>query len=106
MSGHTPGPWHWSNEFKTSDGRKTWSLISDADGYGILACDGEENAPQGINDHANASLIAAAPELLSSTQMLLDVLDELSSQCDGIAEFQAPIRIARAVIAKATGEQP
>ena len=51
---------------------------------------------------ANARLIAAAPDLLTATQMLLDVLDELDDECDAVAEFQAPIRMARAAITKAT----
>ena len=98
MSGHTPGPWHWSDEFKTGDDRKTWSLISDADGYGILTCDGEENAPQGINDHANARLIAAAPDLLAICQRILDhPLIRITG------DVEIPLRSA---ISKATGEQP
>jgi hypothetical protein len=54
----TPGPWQWSNAFQTLDGRENWSLIG-ADGYGILCCDGIENAPQGIGDQANADFISS-----------------------------------------------
>ena len=63
MSGHTPGPWKWSSGYETIDGRPTWSLVGETDGYGILSCDGEENSPQGMNDEANARLIAAAPTM-------------------------------------------
>ena len=64
MSGHTPGPWRWSNNFQTEDGRYTWTLLGGESGYGILSCDGEGNSPHGINDEANARLIAVAPDLL------------------------------------------
>lgn len=98
MSKHTPGPWYWSPDYKTGDGRATWSLIG-SDGYGILSCDGEENSPQGLglSGGANARLIAAAPEML---QMLIYCRDWLQGS--------EPHR-ARAVsecITKATGEQP
>lgn len=62
MSKHTPGPWYWSNQYKTISGEFTWSLIGDG-GYGILSCDGEENSPQGFNGEANARLIADAPAM-------------------------------------------
>ena len=64
MSGNAPSPWAWSDEYRTIDGRATWSLVA-ADGYGILSCDGEENSPPGLNEPRLARLIAAAPILLS-----------------------------------------
>lgn len=68
----TPGPWEWDDRYPSSNtGEKTWSLIG-ADGYGILSCDGVENSPQGLNDDANAKLIAAAPELVEALSELLE----------------------------------
>jgi hypothetical protein len=99
MSKHTPGPWHWSNRYKTSDNERfTWSLIG-ANGYGILSCDGEENSPQGLGESGatNARLIAAAPELLDA---LLRVLRDVASDGRDGWEDQA-----RAAVAKATGEK-
>jgi hypothetical protein len=96
MDKHTPGPWYWSNSYKTRDERLTWSLIG-ANGYGILSCDGEANSPQGLGDTGatNARLIAAAPELLGALQQLC---------ADGL-HTQEKWDNARAAIAKATGEQ-
>ena len=51
------------------------------------------------------ALKAQRDELLAATQYLLDVLDELDGECDAIAEFQAPIRAARAVLAKHKGAE-
>ncbi len=62
---HTPGPWRWSKDYNTGDGRETWSLIGSY-GYGILSCDGVANSPQGLGHTSNANLIAAAPDLLAA----------------------------------------
>lgn len=67
---HTPGEWYWTDAYpKSSDGERTWSLIG-AGGYGILSCDGVGNSPQGLNNEANARLIAAAPEMLVALEKL------------------------------------
>lgn len=76
---HTPGPWYWDDRYPASEGRKTWSLIG-ANGYGILSCDGEENSPQGLNDHVNACLIAAAPELLEAAEAALKALEAIADE--------------------------
>ena len=94
MSNHTPGPWFWSPRYKTMDGRGTWSLISSVDGYGILSCDGDENSPQEMNDIENAMLIAASPDMLAALQAVVSVADRKTAEFD----------LARAAIAKATGE--
>lgn len=101
MSGkHTPGPWSWSNAYETTDGRRTWSLVSEENGYGILSCDGEENSPQGINDEPNARLIAAAPELLEALQAAWNCICELPATQDRVEAAE----LVRNAIAKATGE--
>ena len=94
---YTPGPWYWDDRYPASEGRKTWSLIG-ADGYGILSCDGEENSPQGLNDHANGRLIAAAPDLLEALVRLNSLFtvgvdarldDALSSAREAIAKARS-----------------
>jgi len=112
MSKHTPGPWDWSPHYKTGDGRATWSLIGSQDGYGILSCDGDENSPQGLNDEANARLIAAAPELLEALTQIHDVYAAMRQRLsvdyanDGWSAETITLDKAKAAIAKATGEQP
>ena len=95
-SKHTPGPWYWSNQYKTISREPTWSLIGEG-GYGILSCDGEENSPHGINNESNASLIAVAPELL-------EALERMVALFDSGAWSHANVKDARAAIAKAMGE--
>ena len=90
---HTPGEWYWTDAYpKSSDGERTWSLIG-AGGYGILSCDGVGNSPQGLNNEANARLIAAAPELLSVLQEVLVLIPDA---------YETKER-ALAAISKATG---
>lgn len=91
---HTPGEWYWTDAYpKSSDGERTWSLIG-AGGYGILSCDGVGNSPQGLNNEANARLIAAAPELLEQLQEMVRLAEH-----EGWEGFEK----ARAAIEKATG---
>ena len=81
---HTPGPWYWSRD--TMEDRCDITLHSEATGYSILYCCEKPREP-------NARLIAAAPDLLEALQEFLrnpggDYTED----------------IARAAIAKATGE--
>lgn len=66
-------------------------------GYGILSCDGVGNSPQGLNNEANARLIAAAPELLD---FVIEYLDAWNSGMAGDSHLR---RMAEALIQKATG---
>lgn len=103
---HTPGPWKWSESYKTEDGRETFTLVCENYEYGILSCDGLGNSPQSLGPQgmADAKLIVAAPELLEALQGMLEVyggqynddcLPKSSSELDLIQQ-------ARAAIAKAT----
>ena len=92
MSKHTPGPWHTAGEqgvqIRSAKDQiaKVWTM-------------------RGNEWKANARLIAAAPELLEALQSIADCCDEEHAARD-YASRQAEIRgIARAAIAKATGEQ-
>ncbi|WP_186268090.1 hypothetical protein [Burkholderia gladioli] len=95
----TPGPWGWDDRYPSSNtGEKTWSLIG-ANGYGILSCDGEENSPQGLNDDANAKLIAAAPELVEALRRTLQLLTDMGAPEE--PEDAEVLEAARAALAKA-----
>lgn len=91
MTKHTPGPWH------VVEGKLTKSSLEvHANSRAICelwrSWDSE-------TELANARLIAAAPEMLEALQMIaneLPCLDNLMSDKE----------IARAAIAKATGEAP
>ena len=107
---HTPGPWEWSDKYRTADSeRNTWSLLGDG-GYGILSCDGDENSPQslGKSGEANARLIAAAPDLLEAAKLVIawyEAEDDHSKadfyqRMDMCRTSEAALRAA---IAKATG---
>lgn len=99
---HTPGPWEWTNEFKTTDNRQTYSLLG-KNGYGILSCDGLENSPQcfgGTEGTANAHLIAAAPDLLEALIKLRKVAAEMGTD----PVIREAIEQSDAAIAKAVGK--
>ena len=106
MSKHTPGPWEWSDKYRTSDNkRNTWSLLG-KDGYGILSCDGDANSPQslGASGEANARLIAAAPELLEALQMARTYMKYPRDASDAlVTAHNKAIYAVDAAIAKATG---
>jgi len=100
MSKHTPGPWtaetHANGGFDVC-GRGGHGAMS---AYVVCARQAHELKHE---THANARLIAAAPELL-------EALDRLASKCvfptSGNDAFQEAVSHARSVLAKATGEQP
>ena len=96
---HTPGPW-------LIEGRTIYSLMHHGWNRGVEVLKNRFWAScyhdRSVTDEeaeANARLIAAAPELLEALQMFLD--DYESSEGDA----QSCARVARAAIAKATGEQ-
>jgi hypothetical protein len=69
MAAHTPGPWRW--ERIDSTGVDKWVLIGgDTYTYGILECD-VDGSPQGLNDPANARLIASSPALYAALDAIL-----------------------------------
>ena len=101
MSKYTPGPWRWSDEHQARDLSDTWSLIG-SDGYGILSCDGKCNSPNELN-RADASLIAAAPELLEALEELSLLMDDVRN--GEYTPDHLTTQPARAAIAKAKGEE-
>lgn len=111
---HTPGPWEWSESYKTEDGRETFTLVCENYEYGILSCDGLGNSPQSLGPQgmADAKLIVAAPELLEACQAfkrlygrLWDVVEPSGSgflSPESVKEYDAIHELMTAAIAKAT----
>ncbi|MFN7611738.1 MAG: hypothetical protein ACK5QX_12520 [bacterium] len=111
---HTPGPWEWAEDHPQNAvayvyARNGFALDEIATLYG-----GSEDVAKGSDgvwgDHpirrANARLIAAAPDLLTALQDLLDHYLELANSGDCGAwdpEPEPQVIAARAAIAKARG---
>ena len=93
---HTPGPWHVSNDMYGVGNL----LVA-----GVTASNAEPIANCGIGKtgKANARLIAAAPDLLALLQRIAegDVMAGDFNHAETVHEYQ---KLARAAIAKATGE--
>jgi hypothetical protein len=96
---HTPGPWEIDGEYVQQVGQT-----------GLAICDvmnmdvgGDKGWHSGPVTQANKNLIAAAPELLETLQLMLDAFvdDPLSYQYSSGRAVDA----ARAAIAKARGSQ-
>ena len=96
---HTPGPWAWSDgssppRHQYGDGSWLQSqsgMVLDYAGCGSHECK---------VTHADARLIAAAPELLEAMQEIVCAAD-----CNGWEELDPLLSKARAAIAKAAGEK-
>ena len=86
---HTPGPWR---RYKDKTGR-----VSKIESRGRRVCTFQ---PSDLNAEANASLIAAAPELLA-------VIEELRESASYWSEYDVPLGIVERIesaIRKARGE--
>lgn len=96
MSKHTPGPWincqavgqRLSSRRIISDSNKISTVVADVPDYGKTSAS---------ERHANARLIAAAPDLLEALTRAEDYL----RNCCGSAKIA---NFCKAAIAKATGE--
>lgn len=99
MSNYTPGPW-------VAELGRDGCFSIEADRFGItggllVLASRNEHPLLADQMHANARLIAAAPELLEALQNLLnDTQHKEHQDCD---DGPCPVREARAAIAKATG---
>ena len=91
---HTPGPWG-SPSFKPKTICSASGLIADCDMSGHRS--GEENI-------ANARLIKAAPDLLEALEEILNTVPGNSEDPVAKRYFQYLETVAKAAIAKATGE--
>ena len=95
---HTPGPWH-------VDGRPRHEALEIHSESRRIARSLYEGGSEDNEANANAHLIAAAPELLEALKELCDMVDGLFS-IDYHAYDSFTTQPARAVIAKAEGQEP
>lgn len=133
MGKPTPGPWEWESN---GDGVfKTWKLVSLAnydhysvmeftplgqlDAQPVLSDRNGENHPgtmfpaHGIDLrlHPDTMLMAAAPELLRTLQIILDAIDYTNNACrpnemvGGVIDKETLLS-AKLVIMNATGRRP
>jgi hypothetical protein len=109
---HTPGPWHrdaasgYGCDVRAANGRK----IAAVAGLRQPATTKEGLREQRAVDHANACLIAAAPDLLPALKELHRVCSAMDLEHEANrpseAEYIDAMEVAQAAIAKATGESP
>ena len=95
MSNHTPGPWAHTGVivYASSD-----SAIQNP----LATIHGGPSRPECMY---NAKVIATAPELLAALQLCMEYLDCIpESAAGGDDDARRLVMIARAAIAKATGE--
>lgn len=93
MNTYTPAPWYALAD-GVADAAIGYRAIIDSDGYTVC-----NPSPMG---EANARLIAAAPTLLEALRVIAE-----SEEYHGdtvICDFETLQNVARAAIAKATGE--
>lgn len=100
MSKHTPGPWQVGMAFDNYG--ETEIAIEHMTPAGNLVVAVALGGLQGQD--ANASLIAAAPDLLAALQAIVKSL--VDQDDEGMIEHAQQMIDARAAIAKATGGQP
>lgn len=86
---HTPGPWVVDGDVIRGDQQRNGSISVAS----MLDVSYPYGRRAGESKHANARLIAAAPELLAALEGVLRVADRKTDEFDA----------ARAAIAKATG---
>lgn len=101
MSKHTPGPWRV--EHRCIYGKNGDYITRDiGSGSSDYVARMDASTMQAFDQKANAQLIASAPDLLDVAIKLLD--DTLRH--NDFATWCADRKLAREVIAKATGETP
>ena len=98
---HTPGPW-FTWEGGVYAGRPKVKNRGELRGYDAKICEMDDMDGTARSRKANAKLIAAAPDLLEALRSAVNDADAwglADDECDWLP-------IARAAIARATGEQP
>ena len=104
---HTPGPWRFELRGMIENALGGWIATSldilDADGELVARIPGPIGDPQGERDHADARLIAAAPDMLAACEALV-LADEIGNPTDATLILEEALGKARAAIAKARGE--
>ena len=101
---HTPGPWEWNDRGDLVTVKKTWDeFMEDRYATKIVQTDGGRYPPFG----PDRALIAAAPDLYEALDGMLQVYGGKYDN-DGLPKNAVELELidmARAAIAKATGEQ-
>lgn len=104
---HTPGPWvssfaKWQGyrlEIRPAAKAKGWTS-----GFAPIArVVGDKRVASDLQRQADLRLIAAAPELLEALEILTDCLENSIELLSHDPADDARVKLARAVIAKATG---
>ena len=105
MSEHTPGPWLWEYR-RGGEGQYNMEVYSATHGV-IATCAWTPrplgNGATGTYRDANASLIAAAPELLDALQAAVEMYGKPGGPWNVPGSAGCWITQARVAIAKATG---
>lgn len=92
MTNHTPGPWAANPDGLIHAGKNRLHIAQAATiGMGHAAA-------------ANARLMAAAPDLIAALTHALDRFESIPAHQDEAGIYRHAATIARAAIAKATGE--
>ena len=95
---HTPGPWR----LKYINRSASVEVIGGEQFHHVCKIDGKRAESHFQAGNANASLIAAAPDLLEALHGFLDLYDQGQLQIDGDDGHDPLVKAARAAIAKAT----
>lgn len=102
QSQHTKGPWQFSkSDNATLELFPSIAIYAGDDESATLICEvihTQRNKVVNSNFIPNARLIAAAPDLLEALETLTALYSEVAPQSE-------PMKLARAVVAKAKGEQ-
>lgn len=111
MSKHTPGPWTIGGSFSTENIHPALTIESP---FGQVAAIVAENCDDDDQVYADARLIAAAPDLLESLVRVEARLTaaarafygtgKRSALQEAFRDWKEDAELARAAIAKATGE--
>lgn len=101
MSKHTPGPWHWDSDPIKGDPLEHVRYRVVTTGKTVTQCYYSSSDEQAEWD---ARLIAAAPELLEALILMVRTHDEPAESLLQEMKEQVWLDLARAAIAKATGQ--
>jgi hypothetical protein len=94
---HTPGPW---TQYR--DSRGNVRIQGNVQGGPVAFIEEMNNTGGTEQDHANARLIAAAPDLLAACQEIIDgMVDGKNSTNKNVTMYA--IQMVKSAIAKATG---
>jgi len=95
---HTPGPWEVKSKKMLLGNKGPLCIISRKEQVKIVC---EIGAHSSLENHANANLIASAPDLLEALRFL--VADYIAIEGEKLTGSSVPLEMARAAILKAEG---